>query len=247
VGQTLARASRWDLAALALTQALELEPNYVEALAYRGLALDQIGQDGLADLDQAQESVPQALLPHLFLAQHWLLQHDADRAVAELHLAQALEPSNPAVAAQLGQALVMQGDLQAAQAAYLQASALAPQVFEFQALLARFSLDHEMDVNGTGLPAARRAVLLDPGSSEALDLLGFSYYLTGNPEVAEHLLTRTLQLAPASPAAYYHLGLVRLALGHDDLAVQALHQAAALDPGGQYDLLATRALARVAP
>lgn len=247
VGQALARADRWDLAALALTQAIILEPEYIEALAYRGLALDQIGQNGLSDMERARSAVPEAVLPHLFLAQHWLLQRDPDQAVAELRKAETIEPDNPAVEAQLGQALAMSGDLQSALAAYGQAASLNPGSFEFQALLAGFSLDHEMDVAGTGLPAARRAALNEPANPLALDQLGFAYYLTGNPEMAEHLLVMALQLEPSDAASNYHLGLARLALGDEALASQSLRQAAALDPGGPYALLATRALARLAP
>lgn len=247
VGQALARAGRWDLAATAFAQAVDLSPDYVEARAYLGLALDRTGGDGLQELMRASQTVPSASLPHVFLAQHWLLRGEPQKATQELRSAQSLEPDSAAIAAQLGGALVALGDLQSALVAYQRAVELAPSSAEFQSLLAAFSLDHEIGVAGVGLPAARQAVVLDPASAHHIDQLGFSYYLSGNPEMAEHLLTLGLRADPVSPAINYHLGLARLALQKTDLAVVSLRQAAALDPGGIYAMLATRTLSRLQP
>jgi tetratricopeptide (TPR) repeat protein len=247
VGQALARTGRWDLAAKAFSQAVELSPGYVEARAYLGLALDRTGGDGQQELIRASQSVPSASLPHVFLAQHWALKGEQQKAVQELRIAQSLQPDSPAIAAQLGGALVVLGDLQSALLEYQHAVELAPSSAEFQSLLAAFSLDHEIDVAGVGLPAARQAVLLEPTSADYIDQLGFSYYLHGNPEMAEHLLGQGLRADPVSPAINYHLGLARLALQKTDLAVMSLRQAAALDPGGMYAMLATRTLSRLQP
>jgi tetratricopeptide (TPR) repeat protein len=247
VGQTLARAGRWDLAALAFSQALSLEPNYVEAEAYLGLALDHTGGDGEGQLIRASQAVPSASLPHVFLAQHWSLKGDYAQAAVELRTARALSPDSPAIAAQLGAVLVSLGDIQSALAAYQQAVSLAPNSAQFQGLLAAFSLDHEVDVEGVGLPAARQAVVLDRRTATYLDQLGFSYYLKGNPEMAEHMLGLALHAAPMDPAVNYHLGLARLAVNKPDLAVLSLRQAADLDPGGMYAMLATRTLSRLQP
>jgi tetratricopeptide (TPR) repeat protein len=247
VGQALARLGRWDLAVMAFSKSVDLEPGYVEAQAYLGLALDRIGKDGETELTQASQAVPSASLPHVFLAQHWVLKGDPDRAADELTKARALEPDNPAIAAQLGAVYSALGDLQSALAAYQDAAQLAPDVAEFQSLLSAFSIDHEIDVAGIGLPSARRAALLDPGAASQIDHLGFAYYLIGNPEMAEHMLILALHDDPVDPAIYYHLGLARLAVQKSDLAELSLRQAAALDPGGVFDMLATRTLARLEP
>ena len=47
VGQTLARLGEWTPAVWAFRHALELDPEYVEARTYLGLALDRVGVDGL--------------------------------------------------------------------------------------------------------------------------------------------------------------------------------------------------------
>jgi tetratricopeptide (TPR) repeat protein len=247
VGQALARAGRWDLAAAAFAQAVDLSPGYVEARAYLGLALDRTGADGQQELMRASQAAPSASLPHVFLAEHWALKGDQQKAAQELRTAQSLEPDSPAIAAQLGGVLVGLGDLQSALLAYERAVELAPSSAEFQSLLAAFSLDHEIDVAGVGLPAARQAVLLDRASASHIDQLGFSYYLQGNPEMAEHLLGLGLRANPVSPAINYHLGLARLAVQKTDLAVVSFRQAAALDPGGIYAMLATRTLSRLQP
>ncbi len=245
VGQALARQGRWDLAATAFARAVDVSPGYVEAEAYLGLALDHTGGDGEAELLHASRAVPSASLPHVFLGQHWALKGELQKAAQELETARSLAPDSPAVAAQLGGVLAAQGDLQSALVAYQQAVAMAPASAEFQALLAAFSLEHEIDVPGVGLPAARQAVLLDPSSPTHIDQLGFGYYLSGNPEMAEHLLLFGLHADPVSPSINYHLGLARLALAKTDLALASLKQAVALDPGGMFAMLATRTLSRL--
>ncbi len=247
VGQTLARAGRWNLAVMAFDQAVEISPEYVEARAYLGLAIDRTGGDGEQELRSASLAAPSASLPHVFLAQHWVQRGEFQEAAQELRTAQALEPDSPAIAAQLGGVLAGLGDLQSALAAYQRAVELAPSSAEFQDLLAAFSIDHQIDVAGLGLPAARRALVLDPTSPSHFDHLGFGYYLRGNPEMAEHLLGLGLRADPVNPALNYHLGLARLAVQKTDLAVASLKQAAALDPGGMYAMLATRTLSRLQP
>jgi tetratricopeptide (TPR) repeat protein len=247
VGQALAREGRWDLAVMAFSRAVDVSPDYVEALAYLGLAVDRTGGDGEQQLTKATQAVPTASLPHVFLAQHWVFRGEFQRAADELRTAQTLAPDSPAIAAQLGGVLASLGDLQSALSAYQHAAALAPDSAEFQGLLASFSLEHEIDVAGVGMPAARRSVLLEPRVAAHRDQLGFSYYLHGNPEMAEDLLLLALRDNPASPAINYHLGLARLSVEKTDMAILSLREAADLDPGGLYAMLATRTLSRLQP
>jgi tetratricopeptide (TPR) repeat protein len=125
LGQTFSRHEMWFEAALAFNKALELEPKYVEARAFYGLALDRGGGDGLAELEAAYRAAPQAALPAAFLGLHWLEQDEPERALIYLQRALEREPDNPGHHAQYGAALAEAGDLQSARSAVEESTRLA--------------------------------------------------------------------------------------------------------------------------
>ncbi|HEX9796303.1 MAG TPA: tetratricopeptide repeat protein [Anaerolineales bacterium] len=243
VGQALARNGQWGLAKAAFESALELDPDYVEALAYHGLALDQTGLDGLADLQKARALAPAAPLPASFLGLHLLQTGEAVQAIRHLQAAVALEPSNPAYLAQLGAAQAAAGDLGAARVSYEAAVAVAPADSDFWRLLAEFSLRYEVDLAGLALPAARQAYLLEPSPAHA-DLLGYAHYLNGSYQVSARLLTHAVAADPSLASAQYHLGLLQLDSGGPSAARASLQRAQALDTDGQVGALAARTLER---
>ena len=243
IGQALARSGDWGLARLAFERALALEPDYIEARAYYGLALDQVGLDGRAELETARRQAPAAALPASLLGMHLLQAGEAAQAIVHLARAAELEPANPAYLAQLGAAQAAVGDLVAARESYVAAAQLSANDPNFWRLLAEFSLQHELGVAGLGLPAARRAYLLQPTPAH-LDLVGYAHYLAGGYPLAARLLERAVAGAPGLASAQYHLGLVRLEAAGPSAARPPLERAQALDPQGSVGALAARTLER---
>lgn len=247
VGQALARQGEWRLAAWAFESAIDLEPGYVEARAYLGLALDRAGGDGLAQLQAAEAAAPSAALPHLFLGMHWHALGQMQPALAELMTAADLDPSNPAITAELGGVYADLGDVQPALAAFRTAAALAPQEPGFWLLLAEFSLSREVEVEAVGLPSARNAAVLNPHDPAAIDALGYACLLVDDFGLAERFLIRAVELDPLRARTQYHLGLLRLSQGDTATATLALQTAVRLDPEGQVGDLALRTLQRFLP
>ncbi len=245
VGQTFAKQGEWRLATWSFESALKLEPTYVEALAFYGLARDQVGEDGSAELQYAIEEAPNAALPHIFLALHWLQASQPERARQELEVAATLDPENPAIAAELGTAYALLGDIQAAKAAYLHATQVAPQDPRFWITLAQFSLNHEIEIATLGLPAARNAVVLDPEDPAAWDFLGYAHTLLENPILAERTLWKAISLRPTRAATQFHLGLFHQMQGDTSRAYAAFEMAALLDPDGVIGQMAEGSLSRV--
>ena len=244
VGQTFAKQGEWRLAAWSFERALELEPTYVEARAFYGLALDQVGEDGSAELQLAIEEAPNAALPHIFLALHWLQASQPERARPELETAAMLDPENPAIAVELGTAYALLGDIQAAKAAYLHATQIDPQDPRFWITLAQFSLSHEIEITTLGLPAARNAVVLAPEDPATWDLLGYAHMLSANPVLAERTLWKAIHIQPKRAETQYHLGLFHQMHGDSSCAYAAFEMAALLDPNGVIGQLAEGTLNR---
>lgn len=245
IGQELAAAGNWEQARQALERSIRMEPEAPGALALLGLALDQTGADGSDPLEAAAELAPDSAQVQQLLARHWRSRGDLGRAQTALETAARLDPGDPLIASDLGSLYVAMGDLGSAEAAYRYAVATAPQDPRFWTLLARFSLEQELELATLGLPAARTALRLAPGDAQALDLLAACHYLLGNLQVAERLLWQALTLDPRLAWAHYHRGLVDLAQGDLAGATRALQRAQALDPDGRVGELAARSLANL--
>lgn len=247
LGQTMAGYGEWAEASVALDLSLRIRPGDSTVLAYLGLARDNAGGDGLIALQEAVRLAPQSPLAHVSLAQHYRVRGQLEAALSELELAATLEPGNPAIAAELGATYAELGQLPSAAAAYRQATSLAPDNAGFWRLLAQFSLDHEVDIEATGLPAARNALALAPSDPDACELLGYAYYLLGDFVMAERFLQRSVQVDPLSPATQYHLGLLRLGQGQTQRARAAFALAMRLDPSGPIGTQAARSLQSISP
>ncbi|MGA9533862.1 MAG: tetratricopeptide repeat protein [Anaerolineales bacterium] len=246
VGQAFARHGMWQPARLAFSRALELEPDYVEAQAFLGLALDRLGSDGLAELEAAAKAAPEAALPASLLGMHWLERGETERALPPLARAAALRPEDPAHAAQYAAALAANGDLQHAFNEYQRAAELAPNNTDFLQLLTGFCLANELDAGGDCMRAARHTYLVSSSASSASDL-GYAHFLAGNLGVAGRLLRQAAALEPDSALIHYRLGLLALAQGNPTKAQDELNQASSLDPDGPLGDLARRTLERSVP
>ncbi|MGH2605705.1 MAG: tetratricopeptide repeat protein [Anaerolineales bacterium] len=242
LGQELARAGRWSLAEPAFARAVELRPGFALGHAYLGLARDEAGKDGGADLRRALGLLPGSSLIHTFLGRHWLARGNLAAASAEFQTAAILNLADPAPLAHLGEVYLLQGDLESAEAAFRAAVLRAPDEPAFWLLLAQHSLSHEIEVESLGIVAARKVVLLDPSLAAGWDALGHGHLLLGETELAERLLRRSLALDPGRVSSRYRLGVVFRLQGRDDLAETQWRSVLELDPGGPFAHLALRAL-----
>jgi tetratricopeptide (TPR) repeat protein len=247
VGQTFARYGEWEMATRTFQNALALKPDYIEARAYLGLALDRSGQDGLEQIMTAIEAAENAALPRMFLAFHWQGQDQPDLALEQLNIASQLDPTNPAIAAELGAIYAALGDTRSAIAAYRHATDLAPEDPRYWNLLTQYSLTNEIEVRNLGLPAARNAVILAPKDPAPLDALGYAHFLVGNFHLSDRLLRRAMNLAPQEAEIQYHIGLLRYAQEDFQRARAAFAMAIQLDPDGLIGQLARRVLVNIQP
>jgi tetratricopeptide (TPR) repeat protein len=242
VGRAFLQEQDWSLAEAALERAVELAPDQARARAFLGLARERKSGEGLHDVEKALEMQPND--PAILTIHAALLRArgDPEQARDELLTAAELAPTDPAIAAELGATYTALGDLPSASAAFEQAARLAPDQPEFWLLLARFSVNQAVDLEGIGLPAARNAVALGAGEVSAWQTLGQIHSLLGNEWLADRALRRALALDPRDAETWYGIGVLRLASDDRTGAQQALHAVLVLDPGGTWAELARRAL-----
>ncbi len=245
VGYAFETLGEWRLAEEALTRAVTLDPTYGEAWAYLGLALDQQGKDGLSAYEEALALSPDSMVAQFFTGLYWRRLGDSATALTYLKAAFALDPTNPAIAAEIGAAYGAVGDLLSAEEWLTDAVNLDETDGRWWLLLARFCLDNDYHVAELGLPAARQAASMLPDDASAADALGFALVLTGDLVNGQKMLEKALALDGQSASIYFHLGELYARQGNTAQAEAALNHALALDPDGFYGGLALQALARL--
>jgi Flp pilus assembly protein TadD len=225
VGEFLLREGEAALAQSALQTAVDRNPAYGEALAYLGLAHEQLGEPSGAEYAQAVELAPQSALAHLLYGSFLMRQGEIGKARLELEQAWALDPHNASIAAERGRLEFAAGDLLAAETWYAQGVRAAPQSVEAWLARAAFYIGSQLRVSTDGVASAREAVALAPRDPRALDLLGLAWYLAGDLPLAERLYWQALGVDAGYALSYLHLGMLAESRG-DRPAARAYYEAA---------------------
>ncbi len=247
VGQILLLHDQWQLAEFAFRGALDVDPDYVDALAYHGLVLHMLDLQGFPELMAAVNADPEAMLPRVLIGMYYLETGQPEKALHELEIAVELDTTNPAVLAQLGAALDAVGEVDQALVAYRSAAEFVPDNPDFWLLLAQYALSREIEIETLALPAARNAVALKPHNAEGLAALGYGHYLLGNFTMSERMLDKSVRIDSSLALTQYYLGLLRLAQRDSARAGAALELAMMLDPDGVVGKLAELAIDFVLP
>ena len=244
IGRVFLEHERLPLAWRAFIAATAGNPGYADGFAYLGITYDRLGDEALAgaSLDRALDIDPGSpvglYLRGVFLSRRakWA------EARADLERALQLDPANPAIAFALGRALVELGDFAAADDRFAQALASEPDDFAWRLALAELYIGRLIRIADRGLPAARRAVELNPSSAEARTWLGWGLHLTGEHAQAEAELRAAIDLEPALARARLHLGNYLINVGRIEEGRTELLRAVDLDPQGEVGMRARELL-----
>ncbi len=244
LGRALLREQEWTLAARQFERAIAARPDYADAHAYLGYALEQMKRPSEArpHLLLAVELAPDSAVAHTFLGLHHDRQGNVAAARAEYEAAYDLAPDNPATCVEIGLTWAAEKRYTEADIWLREAIALQPDAPDLWRILARFYLDHNITGEGQGVEATAELVELAPDDARAHDLQGWAALQVGDYDTARESLTRAIALDPALPSAHYHLGLLWTGLGASQEAQDAFTRALDLDTTGELVPLVERAL-----
>jgi tetratricopeptide (TPR) repeat protein len=242
-GQSLLAIEEWELAEIALSNATRINPEYAEAWAYLGEALQHNGQNGFEEIEKALVIDPNSVAANTLMGLYWQRKEEYDLALIYFHAAANLDDQNPAFQAEIGNTLGLSGNISAAESHYRRATALAPNDPIFWRILADFYIKYETNLREEGLAAARQAVILDPDDPASLDVLAQIYLLLNHPLIARRFLERALLADDKFAPAHLHLGLIHILEGNYLLAFQEFSTARdQSDPDSPISALAIRLL-----
>jgi tetratricopeptide (TPR) repeat protein len=250
LGILAAREGRSEDALRFLDRALELNPNYIEALAGRALVLERLGRSAAASPDLkrlALLSVPIAdacsYQPRPPISTHALedlkiprtddgylnlaLEHHdrgtMDEALGAMEQAIADCPEYADLRWRYGQILAEMNRREEAVAAFDEALSINPDFIE--ALLARSLCLVVLERSEDALTSLVRAAGLRPAYADIAYYEGVASLRTGNTREALAPLARALEINPCFWRARFVMGQVHLALGERDRGVAELEDA----------------------
>lgn len=242
VGRELSKLDEWILAEMAFRQATTIDPGYADAWAFLGEARQQIGEEGLPELQTAFELNRDSIAVNTLLSLYWRRQGHFDQAMAYMLRAIEIDEGNPTLIAELGNLYAEAGNLPEAQSMYLQAIDLAPWDPTYWKLLAELSFMSQSSIRDQGLPAARQSLYLNRDDPYAMDLLGRMFMLLGDNITAERFFRKALYQDPGLVAARLHLGQVLLNQGELESAKIQIELAVQLGNGSEESQHAQRLL-----
>jgi tetratricopeptide (TPR) repeat protein len=245
VGEWLLQREQWSLAETALQEAVRLNPDYGEAFAYLGLALEQSAQPAEEAYRRGVALAPQDGTVHLLYGSYLTRRGEISQARQELQQSWDLGPKAAVIASELGSLEYSAGNLAAAQQWYAQGVQLFPNDEGAWIAEAEFYVGHNLEVEQAGIPAARQATILAPGDPHGVDLLGFGWFLLGDVPTAERLFWRAIAEDPTYVPAYFHLGLVAESDQEFGLAVGFYRQVISLEPQGSTAQAAKERMVRI--
>ncbi len=230
LGRALGAVEEWKLALRLFERAAQEDPQNGEALAWLAEARQHLGQPLQDELEQAKRLAPRSPTVHLLRGLHALRNGKNAQAVIEFRQASELQPREAAIWIALGEAYAQLGDLPLAFSAYRRATQLAPSNAETWRALAMFCATYGIELDESGLRAARQAVILEPDDPRNLDTLGWLLLLNGDLENAERTLTQALDLSPELASAHLHLATIYLYHGRLQEAQHHLLEVIRLEP-----------------
>ncbi len=229
VGITLANLDVWLQAEGAFQQAALVAYPYPEALAYTAIARENQGKDGLAWMTEALNTGDGHAQVHYLNGLFLRGRHEPNASIEAFVRAMSLDPSNPAIAAEL--ATAYQLDFQNERAAFWMQNALifsnnAP---EYVRIAADFYAENGANLSNGGIEVLRQAAELNPQDPEILTNYGWALFSIGEVEQAIQQLNTALDLHPENPRALYYRGSIAYNQSDFVVARDVLQQVIELD------------------
>ena len=213
-----------------LRTATRLQPDYAEAHANLGVALEKQGQlaEALASYHEAIRLRPDQADAYYNAGNVLKATGRLDEAVQHYRAALRIRPDDAEALVNLGAALTMLARHTDASTCYEQAVRINPTSAEAWNNLgtACEALGRTQDALGH----YQRALSIQPGYAEAWNNLGNALSRLGNPIEAMAGYRRAIELNPDYAEAHYNLGLVCARLGLAREAVAAYRRTCALRP-----------------
>lgn len=229
--------------ALESLQKAQGTPSEAERQALLGYVQMQTGHMDLAAaaLQRSQQLDPNLQTGQFMMGSFLRKKGDAVAAAKLLEKAARQKPPNPAIYAELANALIDIGDYGTAEQALHLATQAAPDDGALQLQVAAFYVDRQFRID-RALPEAEAAVRMLGGSPASLSTLAWALHLSGRSKDALGPMREAVAKDPESPLLRYRLGSIYEELGQQPEAREQYLMVRELDYEGAFWKRAKEAL-----
>jgi len=247
IGQILSRMDEWDLTVQSFDLVVRTVPDNAYAWALLGEAKQHVDGSGLEELQKALQIDPQSDTANALMALFYRRQNKPELALPYLYSAVEANPKEPTWQIELGKTLADTGDLKSALIYLGQATATSPEDPLTWQSLAEFCFSRNVEINPTGIDAARKALALDPKNPRLMDLMGMGLMINGDLDSAGRFISEAVTVEPANASFHLHYGQLYLQKKDCTMAALELRQAILLAGDERIKSNAERLLASYCP
>ena len=231
LGTTLSKSGKLGFAVEQFRKALQIKPDYPDALRNLGVAFFDTGrkEEAIAQYRKALELKPDYVEARRDLGIALFDTGRKEEAIAQYRKALELKPDYVEARNNLGIALRQNGDLDGAVAQYQKILEIKPDDAE-----ARNNLGNALGIKGDleGATVQYRKVLqIHPSYAAVHNNLGNALGMEGDLEGAVAQFRKALELNPDYAEAHYDLGAAFVKIGKLDEAIAHYRKALQLNPG----------------
>lgn len=246
VGREFANQDMWDLAVKAFQHTTVIQPDYAEGWAFLGESLqhldEQIKTNPMEPLQTALKIDPTSIPGNIFMALYWKRAGDPEQQYHYLAKAARIDPDNPDILVDLGEAAANMGDLDAGYEYHLEATQLTHNDPTYLHFLVKYCIRYNYLLREVALPTARYAVNANNTNPASLDTMGQVLFRLGDILNAQRFFLRALSVDPNYSPSYFHLGLVYNLLDQPEAAADSFTLSITLAPGTETASQAQRML-----
>lgn len=206
IGRQLSLLEEWDVAERAFQKAVELDGQNGIAWSLLAESAQQNGEDGEIYILKARELAPDEEMVNGLTGLYYRRTGKSELALVYLQKALDANPTAGVWEIEIANTLDGRGDLAGALAHFQSATTIAPKDWTSWRALASFCITRNYQLLEVGIPAARRALQLNPSSPVLLDLLGTALMMDGELDESLGYFLKADALDPHQSAILIHLG-----------------------------------------
>lgn len=235
VGIVLSDLEEWTYAEVAFRHAVVVGISEAEALAYTGFARIRQGKDGSAWIDRAVELAPGSADVRFLQGLALRANDELERSLSVLLLAVTLDPTNPAIQAELGTAYRLLGAFEEAEYWLQEAIRTSENAPQFQDLLVRFYSGEARNLPPEVVDLLADTVTTQPDDPGSLASYGWALHVGGDTEGGLEQIDAALEIDPDHPLALYNKAQILLEIDAINEARIVLERLVILDSPFQSD------------
>jgi tetratricopeptide (TPR) repeat protein len=230
--QAVDKQNRRDLqgAILAYTEAIRLNPNFVEAYNNRGMSRSDLGdkQGAIADFNQALQISPNSVEPYVNRGVARYSLGDTQGAIADFNQALQINPNNAQPYYNRGIARYSLGDKQGSISDFNQALRINPNLTE--AYYNRGIVNFDLGDKKAAIEDYNQTLLMNPNLDAAYNNRGYVRYTLGDTQGAIIDFNQALRINPNNVQTYINRGIARYSLGDAQGAIVDINQGLVISP-----------------